>query len=846
MAAPSVIIRENDISTRVPSFPGVYEGIVIKATKGQLDRPRLVTSENDLLKYFTPDEKIEMGMDLGYFSALAALEKTNKLWVVRAANNPRYGAFYFHKDGTITQVKQKGQPKPIVSFKVSNILEGKDKVTITDLSVGTLDDLVDREIIIDKVGKFTIKSVSGNIVTLDRAVTAQTTLPTSVNKKWEKVEKTVDCTFDYKDVNAADSKLTIHNLVSKTADETAVVDDIKVGYQFTLNAEDGIKHKVTAVEKVGTDLKITIDGNTTLTGVPTTGTGKISFVRVKRPEIDATFTEFVDGETTLKVTLNKATITDLKLLELNLEDKGLEKYTITNVDTGTSTVTLDKAIDNKSLVNNSTGTATAIKLEAESLVDPTAEAMDDTVLFMIYGANPGKWNNDVRVRIQTNYTSKRTVQKVDRYGSPLYLDDHDVETTTPTLKPVMIQQDTEYTPVKEPDAFLIQVFKSSNLVIPVEEFTVSRDQMARNGYGENMFIEDQVNKSNYIRVVNNASVPADTPIVTMNKSAYDYASMPLHGTPYDFGSTNGYFGFMVGGDDGLPVTDSNMILAAQKFRSKISYLLTVLLDGGWSTPAYQKELIKIAEERKDCVAILSTPYSAENAFDYKNAIGDYIKFRLNANTSYAALYGPHVKIVDKFNNREIWVAPDGYAGGAISATASNYELWYPVGGFKRGMLNVIDTKIRFEQGELDYLYDMGLNPIRFYPGKGIMIWGQKTLTTRPSALDRLNVRLMLITIEPAIGEALESFLFELNDSSTRALAKFIVTSYMEGIKARKGVSDFLVVCDDTNNTAEDIDNYKMNLDLYVKPMRGIDWIVFTTVITRTGMSFSTAQSTIRS
>lgn len=166
-------------------------------------------------------------------------------------------------------------------------------------------------------------------------------------------------------------------------------------------------------------------------------------------------------------------------------------------------------------------------------------------------------------------------------------------------------------------------------------------------------------------------------------------------------------------------------------------------------------------------------------------------------------------------------------------------------GFKRGMLNVIDTKLRFESGELDNIYDNGINPIRYYPGKGIVIWGQRTLTTIPSALDRLNVRLMLITIEPAIAEALESFLFELNDSSTRSLAAYTVRSYMDGIKARKGVSDYMVVCDDSNNTEDDVDNYRMNLDLYVKPLRGIDWIVFTTVITRTGMSFSVAQSTVR-
>ncbi len=168
-------------------------------------------------------------------------------------------------------------------------------------------------------------------------------------------------------------------------------------------------------------------------------------------------------------------------------------------------------------------------------------------------------------------------------------------------------------------------------------------------------------------------------------------------------------------------------------------------------------------------------------------------------------------------------------------------MWYPAAGLNRGVIKVLDARRRFDKGEMDLLYDAGINPIRFAAGKGVLIWGQKTLASVPSALDRINVRMMLITIEPAIRDALEGFLFDLNDESTRAIASMMVTSYMNNIKARRGVSDFKVVCDDTNNTAADIDAGRMNLWLFVKPTRSVEYIPFTTAILPTGLDFGLAE-----
>jgi phage tail sheath protein FI len=145
---------------------------------------------------------------------------------------------------------------------------------------------------------------------------------------------------------------------------------------------------------------------------------------------------------------------------------------------------------------------------------------------------------------------------------------------------------------------------------------------------------------------------------------------------------------------------------------------------------------------------------------------------------------------------------------------------------------------------MDALYDAGINPLRFQPGKGIAIWGQKTLLSRPSALQRLNVRLMLIVVEPAVAIALDSFTFELIDTALQNLAVTLITSYMDTVKANKGVYDYQVVSNSSNNTPSDLDNNTMHVDLYVKPTSAAEFIPLRVIITSNSISFAQAQSVV--
>jgi phage tail sheath protein FI len=298
---------------------------------------------------------------------------------------------------------------------------------------------------------------------------------------------------------------------------------------------------------------------------------------------------------------------------------------------------------------------------------------------------------------------------------------------------------------------------------------------------------------------------------------------------------------LTGGADASYCTDGECISAINTLAAN-NRPLTVIIDGGRTTVNYQSALITLAESRMDCVAILSTAFSDEDSSNYLNNVVNYRLYTLNANSSYAALYSSHVWIYDIYNDRNLYVSPDGFIAGLISTTASNYALWWPVAGFRRGIMNVIDVRRRWTAGEMDYLYDNGINPIRFAPGRGIVVWGQKTLYNAPSVLNRLNVRLLAIAIEPAIKVTLEDFLFEFNDPITRSNIVTLINTYMDGVQAGRGVTSYYTVCDSTNNSASDIQNNILNVSLFIVPNESTETINFTLVLTPNSMTFSMAQA----
>lgn len=369
----------------------------------------------------------------------------------------------------------------------------------------------------------------------------------------------------------------------------------------------------------------------------------------------------------------------------------------------------------------------------------------------------------------------------------------------------------------DPYSFFLSVYKKyeDGTILQVERWQMSRKKSAKDGSQLTLYCEEVAKRSQYINVIDNPAVsdeiyPVNQP--TLMKIAKGY--------------------------NGDAATTGDMILGVQKMANSRRYNCTLIMDAGYAVPAYQQAIIGVCESRQFTVGILSVPLDLELSDNYVPDICDYRDTQLASNTSYAAIYTPHLHIYDQYNNRNIYVSPTGFVGGNISQAGTNYELWYPVAGNKRGVLNVLGLARIFEDGDEDTLYDDGINPIDFNLTKGIRIWGQKTMLRRNSVLNRLNVRLLLVVIEPAMKEFLDDFLFELNDDITRSLIKTGLESYLQGIQSRRGISSYKVICDSSNNSNDDVDSNILNCHVFICPEKAIEFINLFVVLTREGVSMS--------
>lgn len=250
----------------------------------------------------------------------------------------------------------------------------------------------------------------------------------------------------------------------------------------------------------------------------------------------------------------------------------------------------------------------------------------------------------------------------------------------------------------------------------------------------------------------------------------------------------------------------------------------------------------VAEKRKDCVAVLSPRRNTVvNNSSYANKeVDDMIAFRnLLPSSSYAVLDSGYKYMYDKYNDVYRYVALNGDTAGLMVRTDSEYDPWYSPAGFNRGQIkNVIKLAFNPNKSARDQLYKNGINPVVSFPGQGTVLYGDKTLLAKPSAFDRINVRRLFITLEKAIATAAQFALFEFNDEFTRAQFRNLVEPYLRDVQGRRGIIDFRVVCDATNNTPEVIDRNEFVGDIYIKPSRSINFIQLNFVAVRTGVEFT--------
>jgi phage tail sheath protein FI len=290
------------------------------------------------------------------------------------------------------------------------------------------------------------------------------------------------------------------------------------------------------------------------------------------------------------------------------------------------------------------------------------------------------------------------------------------------------------------------------------------------------------------------------------------------------------------GADGT-IGNSELITAYDYFANADVVDVSLLISGpGNATVA--TSLISTAESRKDVLVFLS-PTKSSVVNNAGNEATSILSFRNSlTSSSYAVLDSGYKYQFDKYNNVYRWVPLNGDIAGACARTDLERDPWYSPGGLSRGVIkNVIKLAYNPDKAERDNLYVQGVNPVVTFQGEGTILYGDKTMLAKPSAFDRINVRRLFIVLEKSIARAARSTLFEYNDQFTRAQFVNLVEPFLRDVQGRRGITDFRVVCDTTNNTAEVIDSNRFVGDIYIKPARSINFIQLNFVAVRTGVSF---------
>ncbi len=301
-----------------------------------------------------------------------------------------------------------------------------------------------------------------------------------------------------------------------------------------------------------------------------------------------------------------------------------------------------------------------------------------------------------------------------------------------------------------------------------------------------------------------------------------------------------------GTDDNVP-TNGELATAYDLFKDGETVDVNLLLTGPSQTNSdatgvtKATAVIDVAEFRKDVVAFIS-PASAD-VLSITDAIAqtENVKGFADAlsSTSYAVLDSGYKYQYDKYNDVYRFVPLNGDVAGLCARTDNIADSWFSPAGLNRGQIRgAVKLAYNPNKSQRDTLYRSRVNPVATFPGQGTVLFGDKTLLSKPSAFDRINVRRLFITLEKAISTASKFQLFEFNDEFTRAQFRNSVEPFLRDVQGRRGLTDFLVVCDDTNNTSEVIDRNEFRADIFIKPNRSINFITLNFVATRSGVSFS--------
>lgn len=369
----------------------------------------------------------------------------------------------------------------------------------------------------------------------------------------------------------------------------------------------------------------------------------------------------------------------------------------------------------------------------------------------------------------------------------------------------------------------------------LEKFAfLSKASDAKKSDGANNYYKDVINaQSRYVWVMDHpADVTGTTAWGTVAVAGADFKDL-------DETLDNS----LTGGVDDLAHYDNHIQDAWVLFADDSQYDISLLPLGGLSATNASYVIENVVQNRLDCVAFASPKDTTSG--DVIIGSGDTattaVKTYRNAlpSTSYAVLDSGYKYQYDRYNDKYRWIPLNGDIAGLCARTDFTNDPWFSPGGLNRGQIkNVVKLAFNPNKSDRDELYKNGINPVVTFPGQGTVLFGDKTLLSKPSAFDRINVRRLFIVLEKAIATAAKFQLFEFNDGFTRAQFKNLVEPFLRDVQGRRGITDFRVKCDETNNTGEVIDRNEFIADIFIKPARSINFITLNFVAARTSINFN--------
>jgi phage tail sheath protein FI len=825
--SPGVNVTEIDLTTVIPAVATTDAAIAGVFKWGPVDKPTLVVSESELANvYGKPDsDNAET-----FFTAASFLAYSNRLHVSRA----------HHSTGEARRVQAwatNGADHLVVSNNVSTGVKATEAVSQVIAGIG--DNVTVTGVDISDITE-TVTDTASDLAAITGVFTVSGSLDLKNNEPV-----------------TIDSANTLPNGLANT---TTYFIQSATATTFTLSATQG-GSSITNYSDVG-------DGALTVTR---SGHTRITLSENYTGTTESAYFEFHDDKYSFNAVANNAALDDDALLSQHIV-KNEEHYDIggqtydtsvkfvakypgavgnslkvsvcDNATQYNSTVTLDSGIAIAITVGNKTGTVTGADASAintfmaDFAVGDLLKVgtVENGIQYLEIAELPTAVSTSLTVTFKQNLTTAENVsltagETIERYwghwglveaapGQSTYQLEQGNTTAQDEIHVIVIDEDGDVSGVP---GTILEVWQR-----------LSRASDAKGEDGGDIYYKNVINQSsNWIWFANTIDGAAERTAALTASSAS--------------GNSPTTMSFSFGRDiapEGSSSIQGDVMRAYDKFKSAEDYDISLVLAGKASGGSRGEQMANyiidnICERRKDCVAFVS-PEKNDVVANATDITQDVVDFRnVLRSTSYAVLDSGYKYMYDKYNDIYRWIPINGDTAGLCAATDDARDPWYSPAGFNRGNIkNVVKLAWNPKKAERDILYKNGVNPIVNFPGQGIVMFGDKTLLSKPSAFDRINVRRLFIVLEKAIATAAKFTLFEFNDEFTRASFVNLVTPFLRDVQGRRGVTDFAVICDETNNTGEVIDRNEFVGDIYIKPARSINFIQLNFVAVRTGVEFS--------